>query len=61
MNRDSEGLRNECTSDPGFHLNRRVRKVQFMKNRQILKKNTTTPRIRSHSDLKGTGIVRTSY
>lgn len=51
MNKDSDGLRNECRNDPGFHRNRRLRRVQFMKNRHKLKKNTTTPRIRSQSDL----------
>ena len=51
MNRDSDGLRNECMNDPGFHRNRRLRRVQFIKNRHKLKKNTTTPRIRSQSDL----------
>jgi hypothetical protein len=54
INRDSDGLRKECTRDPGFHRKRNVRRVQFVKNSTRLKKKTTTPSIRSHSDLYGT-------
>jgi hypothetical protein len=54
MNRDSEGLRKECTKDPGFHRKRNARRMQFMKNSTKLKKKTITPSIRNHSDLYGT-------
>jgi hypothetical protein len=54
MNKDSDGLRNEFTRDPGFQRNRNVNSVQFVKNKHRLKKKTTTPITLSHSDLHGT-------
>lgn len=55
INRDSDGLKKEWTRDPGFHLKRSVKSVQFVRNSTRLKKNTITPSTRSHSDLYGTG------
>jgi hypothetical protein len=54
MNRDSDGLRKECTKDPGFHRKRNARRMQFMQNNTRLKKKTIKPSILNHSVLYGT-------
>jgi hypothetical protein len=54
VNKDSDGLVKEAVNDPGFHLNRKVINMQFIKNNTRLKINTTVPTILSQSDRYGT-------
>jgi len=54
MNKDSDWFMNEALKDPGFHLNRKDIKKQFITNSTRLKIITTTPIILNQSDRYGT-------
>ena len=54
MNNDSDWLVKEALKDPGFHLNRRVTKMQFITKRTMLNRKNITPIIRNQSALYGT-------
>jgi hypothetical protein len=54
MKSASDWLRKEPLNEPLFHLNLRVRRIQFTRNSRMLKRKTTVPMTLNQSDRNGT-------